>query len=378
MHCKRGFVVWLTGWILCCLALAAAAQSPQNGAAATPATTPDVQSTLYDRYIAVHVPAGWVEKRSWELGEDRSLPLYNPTTEAVAFVWGFDRPAYDQGYIESLARDDRLSRRLEMDLSLWSAEASRYYAMVSGGFMMRSSAHAVTVGPSLKPGTVHYLGKRKVGRTELDAIEYISEAKVDQAFARKYRMSPELVGRRAQIILGQATFGHGTQGYTLIACRFIDDSEDVKWLDTVLENIAAVGKPESEKGAAAEQVRDELSHAAAVIDDHRYTPALAQLQTVLQQDPQNDNALMLQGETLLYMGNTAEAETTLRQAITINPNNDRAHFLLGAVLWEEKQHDAAMAEWTVVQRLSPLYPQIEDVLRERRAQHPVAATEKQP
>lgn len=374
---KRGFLVCLAACILCCPATAAAAQSPQNSAADT-AAAPDVQPTMYDRYIAVHVPAGWVERRSWELGQDRSLPLYNPTSQAVAFVWGFDRPAYRQGYIESLASDDRLSRRLEMDLSLWPAEAARYYAMVSGGFTMRSSAHAVTIGPSLKPGTVHYLGKVKAGRAELDAVEYISDAKVDAAFATKYRMSPDLVGRRAQIVFGQATFGHGTQGYTLVACRFIGASEDAQWLNALLENIEPVGKSEREKGATAEQVRDELSHAAAVIEDHRYAPALAQIQTVLQQDPQNDNAFMLHGEALLYMGKLAEAETALRQAVTINPNNDRAHFLLGAVLWEEKQHQAAMAEWTVVKRLSPLYPQIETVLREKDAQHPASATEQRP
>ena len=144
------------------------------------------------------------------------------------------------------------------------------------------------------------------------------------------------------------------------------------------QRIEPVGKSEREKGATAEQVRDELSHAAAVIEDHRYAPALAQIQTVLQQDPQNDNAFMLHGEALLYMGKLAEAETALRQAVTINPNNDRAHFLLGAVLWEEKQHQAAMAEWTVVKRLSPLYPQIETVLREKDAQHPASATEQRP
>ena len=378
MLCKRGFLLWLTGCLWCCLAIAAVAQSPQNGAPATAAAPPQAQATLFDRYIAVHVPAGWIERRSWELGEDRSLPLYNPANQAVAFVWGFDRPAYRQGYIESLATDERLSRRLEMDLSLWPAEAARYYAMVSGGFTMRRSAHAVTVGPSLKPGTVHYLGKVKAGRAELDAVEYISEGKVDAAFATIYRMSPEMVGRRAQIVFGQATFGHGTEGYTLVACRFIGDSEDAHWLDALLENIEPVGKSEREKGATAEQVRDELSHAAAVLEDHRYAPALAQLQTVLQQDPQNDNALMLQGEALLYMGKLDEAERALRQAVTTNPNNDRAHFLLGAVLWEEKQPHAAMAEWTVVKRLSPLYPQIEEVLREKGAQQPVAATEKQP
>lgn len=372
-------------WLVMGLAICAVTQSSPNGPAA-PALTPSAaqeqpapaEQVLYDRYIKVSVPSQWQEKRSWELGEDRSLPLYNPATEAVVFVWGFDRPLYRHGYIESLASGDRLSRRLEMDLSLWSAEASRYYAMVSGGFMMRTTAHAVTLGPSLKPGEVHYLGRTKVGRAELDLVQYVSEAKVDETFATKYRMQPELVGSQAQILFGQATFSHGTRGYTVVACRFTTQPQDTRWVQPLLANLEPVGKTEREKGALAEQVRDELSHAAAVIQDRRYGPALAMLQAVLQQDPQNDNAFMLQGETLLRLHKLPEAETALRQAVAVNPNNDRAHFLLGSVLWEEKKHDQAMAEWRVVQKLSPLYPQIEEVLLQKRAQHPVAATEKEP
>ena len=382
----RGSV--LRGWLLCWLAFGATifaqAQSvPGNQPAAAPAsvakteTAPSDQQVLYDRYIKVTVPAEWQEKRSWELGEDRSLPLYNPNTEAVVFVWGFDRPLYRSGYIESLASGDRLSRRLEMDLSLWSAEASRYYAMVSGGFMMRSTAHAVTVGPSLRSGEVHYLRKMKAGRAELDVVEYVSDAKVDEAFANKYKMRPELVGSQAQILFGQATFGHGTQGYTLVACRFTTQPKDTSWVQPLVENVEPVGKAEREKGAAAEHIRDQLSHAEAVIQDHRYGPALALLQTV-PQGAENDNALMLIGEALLHLGKLGEAETFLRKAIAVNPNNDRAHFLLGAVLWEEKKHDQAMAEWKLVQRISPLYPEIEEVLLQKSAQHPEAATEKQP
>jgi len=379
------FSACLLGGLLIAATICTQAQSSPTGEknAAVPATaeaqaTPTPQQVLYDRYIRVGVPSGWEEKRSWELGDDRSLPLYNPANEAVVFVWGFDRPLYRSGYIESLASGDRLSRRLEMDLSLWSAEASRYYAMVSGGFMMKSSAHAVTLGPSLKPGEVHYLGKIKVGRAQLDAVEYISENKVDEAFATKYRMGPGMVGSRAQILLGQATFAHGPQGYTVVACRFTDQPEDTKWVQGLLENVEQLSKTEREKGAAAERIRDELSHAAAILQDHRYGPALALLDAVLQQDPQNDNAFMLQGEALLRLRKFAEAEKALRSAVTINQNNDRAHFLLGAVLWEEKKHDEATAEWKLVQRISPLYPQIEEVLLQKRGLHPEEATDKQP
>jgi hypothetical protein len=377
----------LAGMLLCCLVLGvsmqARAQSATNIDAPGPASAgiapaADAPQVLYDRYIKVHVPADWQEKRSWELGEDRSLPLYNPSSGAVAFVWGFDRPLYRHGYIESLASGDRLSRRLEMDLSLWPAEAFRYYAMVSGGFMMRSTAHTVTVGPSLKPGEVRYLGRTKVGRADLDMVEYISDSKVDQAFAAKYKLPAEVVGSQAQILFGQATFGRATHGYTLIACRFTTQPDDASWIRLLLQNVEPLGKGEQAKGAAAEHVRDALSHAAAVMEDHRYGPALAQIHSVLQLDPQNDNALMLQGEALLYQRKLADAEKALCQAVANNQNNDRAHFLLGAVLWEQKQNEQAMAEWKLVQRLSPLYPQIEEVLMQKRARHPIAATDKEP
>jgi tetratricopeptide (TPR) repeat protein len=366
-------------WLVCLLAagsvLCAAAQAAPASAAAGDAAAA-AQPVLYDRYIKINLPGGWLERRSWELGEDRSLPLYNPSTEAVVFVWGFDRPLYRHGYIESLATGDRLSRRLEMDLSLWPAEASRYYAMVSSGFMMKATAHTVTMGPSLKPGQVRYLGKIKAGRAELDLVEYISDAQVDNEFATKYRMNPELSGSRAQILFGQAIFGHGTQGYTLAACRFTTQTEDTSWIQPLLENVEAVSKGEREKAAAAEHIRDELSHAAAVTDDHRYATALVELGAVLQQDPQNDNALMLEGQALLRLHRLEEAEKALRQAVAINQNNDRAHFLLGAVLWQANKRDEAKAEWQVVQRISPLYPEIEEVLLQKRMQRPIAAREK--
>src|SRR5438874_1967815 len=227
------------------------------------------QQKLLDRYIKVKVPADWQERRSWELGDDRSLPLFQPASQAVAFVWGFDRPLYRQGYIQSLASGNRLSHRLEMDLSQWPAEASRYYAMVSGGFGMRSSAHTVTVGPSLNPGQVRYLGKFKVRMATLEVVEYVSDTTVDQPFATKYKLSSDLVGTRAQILLGQAMFAKQSGGYTLAACRFTTKPE-VDWIKPLLEGVEALPKAERARGLAVEQLRDPLSHAAAIIQDHRY------------------------------------------------------------------------------------------------------------
>src|SRR5206468_8440032 len=133
---------------------------------------------------------------------------------------------------------DHLKRELEMDLSRWPAEASRYYSMVSGGFSVSTNQDVVTVGPSFKPAEIRYLGKLKVRGVELELVEYLSGAAVDEAFASQYKLPSELVGSRAQILFGQAKFSAG-HGYTLIACRFTSKS-DTDWIKPLLAHISAL------------------------------------------------------------------------------------------------------------------------------------------
>jgi tetratricopeptide (TPR) repeat protein len=327
------------------------------------------QQILYDRYIKVQLPSGWVEKRSWELGEDRSLPLYHPRMEAVAFLWGFDRPLYRAGYIKSLATGDRLKRQLEIDLSRWPAESSRFYAMVSGGFAVRSNKYAATVGPSLRPAEVRYRGNMKIAGAEMELIEYLSQPTVDQDFAAKYKLRSELVGSKAQIFFGQATF-EGRHGYTLIACRFTAQP-DIDWLKPLMENVGPLPKGELKKGEEAEWTRDAVSHALEVSADQRYKQALEQLEAALKVSPQDDNALTVKAEILSNTDHLDEAEKLLRQAIQLNAYNDRAHFSLASVLWGLEKKDEAISELEMVQQISPLYPRIDEVLAQKKSQRPV-------
>jgi tetratricopeptide (TPR) repeat protein len=326
---------------------------------------------IFDRYIKVQLPAGWRERRAWELGDDRSLPLYNGNLEAVSLVWGFDHPLYPKDYIRGLGSGERLKQRLEMDLSQWPAEAARYYAMVTAGFGMRSSSHTVTVGPSFKPAQIKYLGEMKFGSARVELIEYVSEGKVDEAFAHAYKLRPELVGSKVQILFGQAKFGQNN-GYTVTACRFVMGDADTEWLRPLLEAIVVVPTSQRQQAENAERGRDIVSHAAAVAADHRESQALTQLGTALALNPQDDNALMVEGEILQRQGKIAEAETMLRRAIASNSDNDRAHFDLATALRKLKKSDEAMAELQIVERLSPLYPGIQEMFSKMKAARTVA------
>ncbi len=343
------------------------------------------QQIVYDRYIKVKLPADWTEKRSWELGDDRSIPLYNSSLAAVAFVWGFDIPLYHPSYVKTVAENGRLKQRIEFDLSAWPAEASRYYAMVSSGYRVRATPKVVTVGPSFKPAQVRYLGQVKIGNAQLELAEYFTDEVVSPDFAAKYKLRAEFIGSKVQILFGQAVFGK-KHGYTLTACRFASAPDvellaaepaksNIEWIRPLLENIEQVSKTEQANATAAEHQRDMVSHALAMTraQEHPYELALEQLQAVLAANPDDDNALAVKGEILLEQSNLEAAEKTLRQAVAINPTNDRANFALASTLWRENKRDEALAGLDLVQKISPLYPGIDLVLMEKRAAHPVAA-----
>jgi tetratricopeptide (TPR) repeat protein len=333
------------------------------------------QQTLYDRYVKVTVPSGWSERRSWELGDDRSIPLYNRQSESTALVWGFDRPLYAAKYIESLSAGDRLARHLEMDLSQWPAEVTRYYAMLTSGPTARQSQYAITVGPSLSPAKVNYLGPTKSGRARVELVQYVSEQQVTPEFAQQYKLAPEFVGMRLQILLGQARF-QGGGGYVFTACRFTSLA-DADWVKPLLEGIEPVAAQERKAAEQAERVRDIVSHAAAAAQNTGYSSpeeALGILKAALELQPQDDNGLLVRGEILVQQHKLKDAEEALRAAIQSNPENERARADLAQILADSNREEEAQAELAAVKRLSPLYPHIEDLQARLRARQQRSST----
>jgi tetratricopeptide (TPR) repeat protein len=335
------------------------------------------QQIVYDKFVKVTIPAGWSERRVWEMGEDRSLPLYNRQLEAAAFVFGMDHPLYPAGYIESLVKSRRLAHRLEVELNQWPAEATRYYAMITNGTTMRSTPQSVTVGPSFRPAEIQYLGTIKLHGARIELAQYTSSEEITPAFAEQYQMSAEFVHTRLQVLFGQATF-EKSAGYAFLACRFTT-APDLQWIEPLLNSTVAVPSAEKSFAVQAERQRDLVSHAAAVAESPRYyhhaLEAAAVIEPALAANPKDDNVLSLKAELLLEENNLNAAEETLRSALQNNPENERAHVVLAEVLAAKGNNTEAVAELAAARRLSPLYPDLDQIqarLRSRRMESSVA------
>jgi tetratricopeptide (TPR) repeat protein len=339
------------------------------------------QQPIYDRFIKVTPPIGWSERRAWEMGDDRSLPIYNRQIESVVFVWGFDHPLYPNNYLQFLGSgEDRLARRLEMDLSQWPPEVSRYYAMLASGPTVRTTKLGITVGPSFRPAKVKYLGNIRAGKTKVELVQYESEDEVTPKFAQEYKLAPEFVHTHLQVLFGQVMLDQ-SHGYTLTACRFAA-GDDLQWIQPLLEAIQAVPARERQAATSEERARDLVSHAAQLAGNmdpyNRPAEALAALEPVLRSRPDDDNALTIKGEVLLREGKLQDAKSALEAALRRNPDNERAHAALARVLIEENRTEQAQAEITTVGRLSPLYPEMPELQDRLRSHNERSGTRPEP
>ncbi len=331
------------------------------------------QQIVYDRFVKVTLPEGWGERRAWEMGEDRSLPLYNRQLESAAFVFGVDHPLYPAGYIESLVRSGRLAHRLETELSQWPAEATRCYAMITTGSVVRSTRESVTVGPSFRPAEARYLGIIRQRGMRIELAQYDSAEEITPTFAEQYQLPPQFVQSRLQVLFGQAMFAK-SRGYAFLACRFTT-TLDLEWIKPLLDSINPVPSAETRTALREERQRDLVSHAAAVAQSPRYyhhiSEALAVIEPALVMNARDDNARSIKGELLLEDNQLASAEELLRSALQINPENERAHAVLAEVLAAEGKSTEAAAELAATRRLSPLYPNLDQIqarLRARRTE----------
>jgi tetratricopeptide (TPR) repeat protein len=335
------------------------------------------QQVAYDQFVKVTLPAGWTERRVWEMGEDRSLSFYNRQLESAAFIFGFNHPLYAAGYVESLVRNGQLAHRLEVELSQWPAEATRYYAMITSGTTMLSTRQSVTVGPSFRPGQVQYLGQIKLRGARIELAQYTSAEEITPAFAEQYQLRATFVHARLQVLYGQAKFTKAG-GYAFLSCRFTT-SPDLEWIKPLLDSTGPVPASDSKFALQAERQRDLVSHAAAVTASpryyHRTSEATAVLDPALLANPKDDNALSVKAELLLEDNKLDMAEETLRFALQNNPENERVHALLAEVLAGQGKKAEAAAELATVKRLSPLYPNLDRLqarVRDRRMESSAA------
>ena len=320
------------------------------------------QQVVYDRYVKVTLPSGWIEKRAWEMTTNIGLPLYNRQQEAVVFINGLDNSDIDPALVKGLAEGDGLKYGLDILLSGWPGEAIRFYAMVSGGSSVSRRPGAVEVGPSLNAARIRYLGKVKVGSAEVELVEWLSEKTVDRNFSEQLRLRSEFIGQKAQILLGQGVFPSTGGGYLLIACRFVASENGWDWIKPLAEMLQPVPESEQSKATTVDRVRALIRSALESTQDNQYSQALDQLKQALELSPEDENALDMKGAILVRQKNYTEAENSLRKAVAINPDHESAHYNLGMALLNQGKKDEAIRELQTVLRITSLYPGVEQIL----------------
>jgi hypothetical protein len=311
------------------------------------------QQVVYDHFVKVTLPPGWIEKRAWEETSKQALPFYSARLEGVAFVHGWEKPDPKSApeEVKGLGEGGTLTEVLGTFLKNWPGEASRFHAVVSGG-----------PAGFTRSGQARYLGRVKVGPAELELAEWLSNDAVDGKFATQFKLRPEFVGSKAQIVFGSLVFNLAGGGYTLAACRFSASQGEIDWIKPLIEGITPV--PESERSQAEKQgrIRDLVREALSSAQALKYAEALVPLRQALELAPQDENALDVQGAVLLQQQNLAQAETILRQATAINPHQENARFNLATALLYLGKKAESIKEFEAARQISPLYPQIETIL----------------
>lgn len=94
-------------------------------------------------------------------------------------------------------------------------------------------------------------------------------------------------------------------------------------------------------GATPSNVADQLNQAQQLLADGRAVDALKLYDKVLEQEPNNGQALTFRGWILEAAGLHDEALTTLTKAETVDPGFSMSHYFKGVILFEAKNDPAA-------------------------------------
>lgn len=96
-----------------------------------------------------------------------------------------------------------------------------------------------------------------------------------------------------------------------------------------------------------------LDRARLLLDQHRVNDAIQQLKEVLQQDPENDEALAVYARCHFDKNNIAEGKKLLEEAIRIDPNNSYYFYLLGFAAYRSDNHIEAIDQIYRAMKLNP-------------------------
>jgi len=99
-----------------------------------------------------------------------------------------------------------------------------------------------------------------------------------------------------------------------------------------------------------------LERAGLLLEQGRYRDAENQIKQILEQDPENDNALSMLGRCYVNNGEYDKGIEVINKAITIEPEIGYYHYLLGFANYHKNQHPEAINHLTKAIELDPYNP----------------------
>lgn len=104
-------------------------------------------------------------------------------------------------------------------------------------------------------------------------------------------------------------------------------------------------------------VEARLLRAEALMKMQQYKEAAEDIDLLLQQDPEEESALLLHGRLKEATGHADEAETDYRNIIQLNPFNEQAYLCLGQLYIHSKRMEEAIALFDEAIELNPDFAQ---------------------
>lgn len=104
-------------------------------------------------------------------------------------------------------------------------------------------------------------------------------------------------------------------------------------------------------------VEARLLRAEALMKMQQYKEAAEDIDLLLQQDPEEESALLLHGRLKEATGHADEAETDYRNIIRLNPFNEQAYLYLGQLYIHSKRLEEAIALFDEAIELNPDFAQ---------------------
>ncbi len=168
--------------------------------------------------------------------------------------------------------------------------------------------------------------------------------------ARIYIERGEYERAKEQILIGLKEDPNDYELYALMAKAEIGLSQWIAaseaFQDAIaIDSVSAMNWLLRDKNNIAVYWQAFYNAAVSLLSEKKYEPALKNLRFCEHLDSQNVDLYILRGGIYAELDNTAESKRAYNKALSIDPENPEAYFLVGKALFEKKEYDSSLVKF---------------------------------